>query len=57
MLTGLFNTMAPARVESNVRSYSAAISACEKGAEWDLALGLLRIMAEGEVESEAEMVL
>ena len=38
--------MAESRLEPNAISCSAAISACEKGAQWPLALQLLDRMAE-----------
>ena len=37
-------------VEAETICYSAAIGACEKRQEWQLALGLLRRMAEAKVE-------
>ena len=37
--------MALVKVDKNVFTYSAAISACAKGQAWQLALGLLAEMA------------
>ena len=39
-------------VEMNIITNNAAISACEKGGEWEKALGLLRVM----VQSTAIMI-
>ena len=33
-------------VQVNTITYSAAISACEKGAEWDIALDMLKTMGD-----------
>ena len=41
---GPLSTMAAASVEAKAISYSAALIACEKGQEWQLALGLLSTM-------------
>ena len=40
------------RLESNVVSYSASISASEKGSQWAEALGLLREMFDRRLESD-----
>ncbi|CAK0803792.1 unnamed protein product [Prorocentrum cordatum] len=42
--------MLEAKLEPTVISYSAGISACEKGEQWERALSLLSEMREGTVE-------
>ena len=44
--------MAEAKVEAETICFSAAVGACEKRQEWQLALGLLSRMAEAKVEAE-----
>ena len=39
-------------LEPNVVSYSAAISACEKGKQWEQALNLLQEMARSQLEPD-----
>ena len=41
---GLLQEMVHKLLTSNVVSWSAAISACEKGKQWETALGLLQKM-------------
>eukprot|EP00975_Prorocentrum_lima_P018233 3842799-Prorocentrum_lima.AAC.1 len=41
-----------AKMEANVISYSAGISACEKGGEWEKALLLLAKMEGAKVEAD-----
>ena len=41
---GLLKAMPAAGVAADVVSYNAAISACEKGQQWQRALGLLEAM-------------
>ena len=43
--------MASKGVERDTMTYSAAVSACEKGSQWEEALGLLREMASQGVET------
>ena len=48
----LLSVMMLSEVEMNIITNNAAISACEKGGEWEKALGLLRVM----VQSTAIMI-
>jgi pentatricopeptide repeat protein len=41
--------MPKARIRPNVYSYSAAISACEKGCQWEQALNLLQAMPKAKI--------
>ncbi|CAK0871857.1 unnamed protein product [Prorocentrum cordatum] len=49
--------MCDANVEQDVISYSAAISASEKGEQWQWALALLRIMLEAMLEPQSATTL
>ena len=40
-----------AKVKASIINYSAALSACDKGRKWQLALGLLSTMAQAKVEA------
>eukprot|EP00975_Prorocentrum_lima_P046809 9786307-Prorocentrum_lima.AAC.1 len=44
--------MAQDKVEANVISYNAAISACEKGGAWQEAVGICGSMAFAKVEAD-----
>ena len=46
----LLRVMVQCKVEMNTITISAAISACEKGGEWETALGLVRAMVQGNME-------
>ena len=48
----LFSEMWEAKLEPSVISYSAGISACEKGEQWQRALSLLDEMREAKLEPE-----
>eukprot|EP00435_Cladocopium_sp_Y103_P000830 s5222_g1.t1 len=52
----LFSTLAAWRVEANLITFSAAVSACEEGRAWREALDLLRQMTEGAVQRDDEDV-
>ncbi len=44
--------MSDRRLESDIVSYNASISASEKGSQWVQALGLLRQMSDRRLESD-----
>jgi len=52
---GLLVGMQKADLEPNVISYNAAISACEKGEQWQEALGLLAKMQEADLVPHASI--
>eukprot|EP00933_Yihiella_yeosuensis_P066327 TRINITY_DN7055_c0_g1_i6.p1 TRINITY_DN7055_c0_g1~~TRINITY_DN7055_c0_g1_i6.p1 ORF type:complete len:105 (-),score=15.20 TRINITY_DN7055_c0_g1_i6:178-492(-) len=45
----LLSLMTEARVVANEITYNAAISACEKGGQWELALNMLSLMPQANV--------
>ena len=49
MALQIFQTMLQSSVQSQNITYNAAISACEKGAEWEKALQLFEIMVRSQV--------
>ena len=48
-----FDAMPEATVQPNVVSFGAAISACEKGGQWQLALSLFRAIPEATMQEKA----
>ena len=50
---GLFAQMVFVKVDMDVITHSAAISACEKGQQWQLAFGLFTDMVSAKVDKDA----
>ena len=53
LASALLQEMSDRRLESDIVSYSASISASEKGSQWVQALALLREMSDQTLESDA----
>ena len=47
----LFHSMRKAKVDASVISYSATISACEKGGQWQMAVHLFDNMRKAKVDA------
>eukprot|EP00975_Prorocentrum_lima_P039191 8236968-Prorocentrum_lima.AAC.1 len=53
MAVFLFGKMGSSRVDIHAISYRASISACEKGAKWEMAMNLLGTMGSSRVGANA----
>eukprot|EP00933_Yihiella_yeosuensis_P079342 TRINITY_DN9183_c0_g1_i7.p1 TRINITY_DN9183_c0_g1~~TRINITY_DN9183_c0_g1_i7.p1 ORF type:complete len:143 (-),score=10.34 TRINITY_DN9183_c0_g1_i7:198-626(-) len=49
----LLSLMPQTKVAPNTISYNAAISACQRGGQWQLALNLLSLMPQSEISPDA----
>ena len=50
---GLLSEMQATKLEPDVISYNAAMSACVKGSQWQVAMGLLSEMQAAKLEVQA----